>query len=242
MEFGVDTLIIFLAFILPGFLTSRLIAVRTPALGRQPSPFEETSESLLRSIYIHLIIAPIIFILLRLYLLRVNPDILQRIYDDGLMVYVNGQPFLVVFVILFWLIMAFVLAIFFGYKWDPLDYIGNKLADKVGTVTVDSYYLLRQIVSSKREAGENFTQLWLQVRLKNGYKYQGELVFISYDKDGNGRELMLANVIFFPFAAQTSGEPSFEPENYDYVFLNTANCESIEVMISQLNENQSDAN
>ena len=232
MEFGVDTLIIFLAFILPGFLTSRLIAVRTPALGRQPSPFEETSESLLRSVYIHLIIAPIIFTSLRFYLVRVSPDILQKIYDNDLLLYVNGRPFLVVFAIFVWLIMAFGLALFFGYRWDPLDYIGSRLVDKTGTVTEDPYYQLRKIVANKREEGDELTQLWLQVRLKNGYTYRGEFTFISYDKEGHGRELLLANVKFFPFPVQTSDELSSAPKNYDFVFLNTANCESIEVMIT----------
>lgn len=245
MEFGIDTLIIFLAFILPGFLTSRLIAVRTPALGRQPSPFEETSESLLRSVYIHLIISPVIFVTLRYYLVRVNPDTLQRIFNDGLLLYVNGRPFLVVLVLFIWLIMAFGLAFIFGYIWDPLDYVGSRLVDKIGTVTEDPYYQLRQTVSSKRAEGDEFVQLWMQARLKNGYTYRGELAFVSFKKDGNGRELMLANVKFFPFSVQTSDVACIEQKNYDFVFLDTANCESIEVMISNIapseNENQTDA-
>ena len=58
MTLELETLLVALAFLLPGFLASRLIAAKTPAVGRQPSAFEETLESLLRSMSIHLIIAP----------------------------------------------------------------------------------------------------------------------------------------------------------------------------------------
>ena len=61
MTLELEGLLITLAFLLPGFLASRLIAARTPAVGRRPTAFEETLESLLRSVYINLVVAALRF-------------------------------------------------------------------------------------------------------------------------------------------------------------------------------------
>lgn len=234
MDFGVESLIIFLAFILPGFLTSRLISVKIPAIGRQPSPFQETSQSLLRSVYIQLFTIPIVLGTVRYFLVSLNPDALQQIYLRGIYEYANGRPFLTLFILLGWLLLAFILAIFFGYKWDPLDYILSTLVTKTGTVTEDPYFMLRQIVVEKRKRGDDYVQLWLQARLKNGYTYRGELAFVSFKEDGKSRELMLANVKFFPYPVQAKDAPNMEPKHYHFVFLDINNCESIEAIISNI--------
>ena len=206
MPIEFDNLLVALVFLLPGFLTSRLIAARTPAMGREVSTFQETFESLLRSVYIHLIIAPIIYLVVVCFTQKNNASIIDGILRDGLQTYYLTRPLQVVTLLFGWLVGAFLLATFFGYKWDPLHVLFSKLVKKTGTKSEDIFYQLREYVVDKRGGGEKDFQWWIQARLKNGFTYQGEFCFVGYRHDGKSRELMLANVVFFPYPAQIEGQ------------------------------------
>ncbi|MBI5353791.1 MAG: hypothetical protein HZB50_14200 [Chloroflexi bacterium] len=233
MPIEFDNLLVALVFLLPGFLTSRLIAARTPAMGRGVSTFQETFESLLRSVYIHLIIAPIIYSVIVCFTVKNNISIIDGIFRNGIQVYYLAHPLKVVILLFGWLISAFLLATFFGYKWDPLHELSSNLVRKTGTKSEDIFYQLREYVVGKREMGEIDFQWWIQARLKNGYTYQGEFYFVGYRHDGMSRELMLANVTFFPYPAQTEVQMRSEPKHYDFVLIEVENCESLEILFGQ---------
>ena len=233
MPIEFDNLLVALVFLLPGFLTSRLIAARTPAMGREISIFQETFESLLRSVYIHLIIAPIIYLVIVCFIAKNTTSIIDRILRDGLQAYYLAQPLQVVALLFGWLVGAFLLATFFGYKWDPLDVLFSKLVKKTGTKSEDIFYQLREYVVSRRNNGEKDFQFWIQARLKNGYTYQGEFYFVGYPHDGMSRELMLANVTFFPYPAQIEGQTQSKPKCYDFVLIEVENCESLEILFGR---------
>ena len=201
---SIDNLFVALVFLLPGFLTSRLISARTPAMGKEASAFQETFESLLRSVYIHLFIAPFFFSIVAFHLAKNDQALLDSIYREGLQTYYFARPLEAVLLLFGWLFVAFLLAVFFGYKWDPLDLLFSRLVNKTGTKSEDVFYQLREYAIDKRGAGQKDNQLWIQARLKNGYTYRGELVFAGYRHDGMSRELMLSNVKFFPYSAQTT--------------------------------------
>jgi len=233
MSIEFDNLFIALAFLLPGFLTSRLILTRTPAMGRERSPFQDTFESLLRSVYIHLLLAPIFFTVIVCFLIKNDAILLDRIQKEGLQAYYLARPLETTIVLFLWLFTAFVLAIIFGYKWDPLEALFSKLVNKTGTKSEDLFYQLRELVTIQRDKGKKDAQLWIQARLKNGYTYRGEFVFAGYRHDGMSRKLMLSNVKFFPYPAQIAGPIQSEPKSYDYVVINVDNCESLEVLLGR---------
>lgn len=226
-----ETLLIALAFLLPGFLASRLIAARTPAVGRQPSAFEETLESLLRSVSIHLLITPLVLVIVRFVLLRDDPLLLARIYSEGLQFYYGVRPLEVSLLLFVWLVAAFLIALLFGCKWDPIESVLQHLARGVGALSEDPFYLLQQRVVDRRKQGHAECQLWVQARLKNGYTYRGEIVFIGYRDEGKSRELLLANAKFFPYPVQATDELRSSPKLYDFALVDTANCESLEMLI-----------
>jgi hypothetical protein len=232
MTLELETLLIALAFLLPGFLASRLIAAKTPAVGRQPSAFEETLESLLRSMSIHLIIAPLVLVIVRFVLLRDDPLLLSRIYSKGLQAYYDTRPVEVSLLLFVWLVAAFLIAIVFGCKWDPIEYVLQRLARGIGALSEDPFYLLQQRVVERRKQGHASCQLWVQARLKNGYTYRGELVVMGYRDEDKSRELLLANVKFFPYPVQATDESCLPPKLYDFAFVDISNCESLEMLIT----------
>ena len=71
-----------------------------------------------------------------------------------------------------------------------------------------------------------------RARLKNGFTYRGEYFFAGYRHEGASRELMLANVKFFPYKAQTIEDTGSAPKLYDYVLLDLENCESLEFLLT----------
>jgi hypothetical protein len=123
-------------------------------------------------------------------------------------------------------------AIFWGYKWDPLDALFSRLVKNTGTKSEDIFYQLREDVIKKREGGEKFFQFWIQARLKNGYVYQGEFSFIGYRQESMSRELLLANVTFSPNSSRENEKVQPQPMHYDYVLIDVGNCESLEILFT----------
>lgn len=230
MSLEFNNLLVALVFLLPGFLTSRLISARTPAFGRQTSTFQETLESLLRSVYIHLLIAPFFFTVIWYFFIRNHIFISDHISRYGFQVFYLVWPFETVVLLFGWLLISFLLAVFLGYKYDPLDELFLRLANKKGTKSEDLFYQLRQRGVARQQSGKENDQLWIQARLKNGYTYRGKLDFAGYRHDGMGRELLLADVKFFAYPAQILGQTQDEPKLYDFVLIEFENCESLEVL------------
>lgn len=79
MELSLESLIVALVVIVPGFLTSYLVNARTPAMGESVSAFWETLESLLRSLIIQILALPILGVILRFVVL--TPTRLNRIAE-----------------------------------------------------------------------------------------------------------------------------------------------------------------
>ena len=233
MAVELDNLFVALVFLLPGFLTSRLIAARTPAMGRVVSTFQETLESLLRSVYIHLFIAPFFFTIVWYFFVRNDAYLLNLIYREGLQACYVARPFESSILLFGWLLTSFCLAVTFGYKWDPLEVLFSNLANKTGTNSKDMFYQLREYAVDKRNKGLKDNQLWIQARLKNGYTYRGEFDSVGYRRDGLSRELRLANVSFFPYPAQVEGEILSNPKLYSFVILDLDNCQSLEVLFGR---------
>ncbi len=215
-----------MSFILPGFLTSRLVSARTPSVGREISTFDETSESLLRSVYINfvsgILVIGVFFVSAGCF--RVLPSLQSQIRLLGFIGFLKTQLDYLIIIVAIWLAASFAVAVFFGSKWDPLDVLLKKLSKKTGTVSEDPLYILLQKVIGLRNEGKKKSQLWIQVRLKNKSIYQGEFVFAGYRRDSLSREMLLTHVKYFL-------ENSNQFIACDYVFLDLANSESVEVII-----------
>jgi len=233
MSIEFSNLLVALVFLLPGFLTSRLIAARTPAIGRAVSTFQETFESLLRSICIHLVIAPFAFVFVKYVLLSGDHTLISRIDNEGVQAYYIARPFQVTLLLFGWLVFAFVVAFVFGYVRDPFEIMFNVLVKKTRTSSEDVFYQLTDHVAKLRIDGKSDAQLWIQARLKNGYIYQGEFAFVGYRHDGLSRELMLTNVTFFSHPTPNGEHAKGEAELYKFVVIDVANCDSLEVLIGK---------
>ncbi len=202
-------------------------------MGREVSAFQETFESLLRSVYIHLLIAPLFFAVFWYFFVGNNINLLSQINKTGLQAYYLARPFETIILLFGWLFTAFLLAVVFGYKWDPLDVLLSKLVDKTGTKSEDLFYQLRGYLVARVDKSPEDNQLWVQARLKNGYTYRGKLVFAGYRRDGMSRELMLADVKFFPYPVQAREQVNLEFKQYDFVLIDFANCDSLEVLFGK---------
>ena len=232
MTFGIESLIIALSFLLPGFLTSSLISARTPKAIKEMSAFQETFDSLLRSVYIHLLISPFIYILVKYVFVSGDSALISRINNEGVLAFYSERPFQASLLLFGWLVSAFILAIVFGYKWDPLEILFSQLVKKTGSASEDIFYQLSKQVVNLREQGHPNYQLWIQARLKNGYTYRGEFYFAGYRHEGSSRELVLTNVKFFPYSVQVGEDTRREPRLYNFVLIDVANCDSLEFLFA----------
>ena len=212
MTLDLEALLVALAFVLPGFVTSKLVVARTPSVSREISAFEQTLESLLRSLSIHLILAPLVLVFVRFCLLQDDSALLAQVYAAGVQAYGAARPFEASAVLLGWLISAFVVAVLFGSIWDPTHALLERLATRTGTLSEDPFYLLRQKVANRRKQGHPHAQLWVQARLKNGHTYRGELMVAGYRDEDKSREFLLANAKFFPYVVQAGGEKQSPPK------------------------------
>lgn len=231
MDIGFEGLLISLAFILPGFLTSTLVIARTPLGIKPPTLFAETFESLLRSVYINLIAGPLAIFLF----LYANPTVegsLIQLADEGLNSYLSAHPIEISVLIALWLVSALILATIFGYIWDPLDYLTKRLKSNYGTNEIDPWYMLREDVQSVRGKEHEQYQFWVQTRLKNGDIYQGEFAFVSLREENESRELLLRSASYLPNADQVEGQENTK-QKYDAVLIDTENCSSIEVLFTE---------
>lgn len=94
MNIGIESLVISISFILPGFITTRLINARTASIGREQSIFEETTESLLRSVYINLIIGSIFTLFIQFLFIPSRQMIFTSGIGDGFSQLSSSEPLL----------------------------------------------------------------------------------------------------------------------------------------------------
>ena len=228
MDIGLESFLVALLFVLPGFLTSRLIDARTPAASSQPSAFHETADSLLRSAIVHILIVLVIFPVLYAALVSFSPSTIPAMRSEGVPRFFASRPDLIPIVAALWSLVAFSIAGFFGFKWDPLQVLLSRLNKGQGTITDDLMSLLVSALHRARNRDPR-SQLWVQVRTATGHTYQGEFVFGSYRVKDLNRELLLAAVTHFsPPADKTSPAPQ---EAIDYALLDLSKCDPVEARI-----------
>lgn len=226
MPGSLESLLFSIAFLLPGFITTRLLDARTPSKGRKTSIFEETTTSLLRSVYINITVAIIVGVLAQFQILPIQSDLLASFITDWPPNLTPEQSLIVITFAAAWLVASFCIGGAFGYWWDPLHSFSERLVRGIGTISDDPLYVISQVVAQKRDSGRASTQLWVQARMKNGAIYQGEFLYGGFPREEQDRELVLKGAIFY---ARPSSKPS--PE-LDFVFLDTSNCSSIEFIVT----------
>lgn len=223
MNIGLESILMAIPFILPGFLTTHLVKSRTPAAKKSESSFNEVTESLLRSVIIIIILGAITLLLFEFVFLPKNPsyqslgltEILKQIYFD--------TPFLIVWFIIIWIVLSLVIAIVFGIYWDPLSATEDSIATKLGTKSEDLFFRIKLHATTGKHSDKS--QIFVRVRMKEGGgEFQGKLLECSYPNDNN-RELLLSHAKYYSYQTY---KPS---EELDFVFIETKNCSSIDFKI-----------
>jgi hypothetical protein len=232
MEFGVDSILLGIIFLLPGFLTSTLVVARTPAKPPKLSAFEETAQSLLRSAYIHLVLAAAVALFTTIVLLagKTAPPELDL---TSLTALVSAHPLPAAGLIIIWLMAAFLLAVIFGSWRDPLDSLTKRLHKGAGKVSEDAFHLLTEEVKARREAGAPGLQLWVQATSTENHIFQGQFFYASYQEADQPRELIPANA--FHFEPPRKKEPRRKTGPQDFVFLPMESCHALEFRIAHAN-------
>jgi len=221
MNFSIEALFISIGFILPGFLTIKLINSRTPVRSRKSSVFEETSISLLRSFYINLIIYSIFLAIFQYWIIPANPEIFLDDLNVAIKEFININSIRTIWFVLLCLSSSFGLATFFGCFFDPLDRLISYLANKSGSFQRDVLATLTDEVRKLRKDNKK-AELWALARMNNNDIYYGEFTMSSYRNEGEPREILLSHVTY-----QSSTDLSIM-EQRDYVFIDFSSCISIE--------------
>lgn len=234
MTLQLEGLLVAVVLLLPGFLTSRMIAARTRSVGEpRISALEMTLDSLLRSVFIHLIIAPIALVVLRFHLTRNHPLVLAYVlYSKGPKGYYDTLPVEVLHVLYIWLLLAFLIALFFGYQWDPINQLLLRLRTSAKNLRQDPFWIVTDRLAEIEQHRQESLQLWIQARLKNGSIYQGEYVFVGYRDQQESRELLLAHATRLPPPAVAADEPRLPPKYYEFVHIDVGNCESLDMLLA----------
>ena len=226
MNINLETLLIALGFILPGFFASKLISARTPSRNEEASVFTETAESLLRSLVINLVALPLAFLIASKYFYS-SADF-QQINEIGLIATLTSKPLQTELFVLTEFVLSLIVSFIFGFWWDPLDASAKRLLKSSGRANEDPINSLVQLTSHLRNQGKKGSQLWVQARLKNGYTYQGQLAQAGFPGDDNNRELLLSQVRFLPYSVDAAKPSELPIVSYDNVWINTANLDSID--------------
>jgi len=229
MDLGVDSILWAIIFLLPGFLTSTLVNARTPAKPPRLSAFQETAQSLLRSAYIHVILAATLapgFVLLLIVTAQSLPPHLDA---DSILTLVSSYPLPSSAVALIWLGAAFLLAAIFGYWIDPLDWLVNRLHKGSAKVSEDTFHLLTEEVRTRRKSGAAGAQLWVQATTTENHIFQGQFFYASYAEVDQPREFLLAKV--FHYSPPDPQQQRSKSGPHDFVFLPMDSCHALEFAI-----------
>lgn len=229
MEFGLNSVLLAIIFLLPGFLTSTLVNARTPAKPPSLSAFHETAQSLLRSAYIHLLLGLIVVsasLCLSSALAYSVPSNLDAAYFVAL---ISANPIPTTLIGLAWLTAAFFLAAFFGSWKDPLDSLVKRLHKEAGKVSEDAFHLLTEEVEARRRSGAEGVQLWVQATTTADHVFQGQFFYASYPDAEQPRELLLAQVLHYdPVSAKP---PRRKTGPHDFVYLRMDSCHALELSV-----------
>lgn len=239
MEFGVDSILLAIVFLLPGFLTSTLVVARTPAKPPKLSAFEETAQSLLRSAYIHLLLAATVILLGTAILLVSRRPIPPDLDVPSLTALLRAHPLPAAALVVSWLAAAFALATLFGYWHDPLDHLAKRLHKGAAKVSVDAFHLLTEEVKARRKGGSEGLQLWVQATTTQNHIFQGQFFYASYQEADQPRELILAKA--FHFGPPRKKAPRHKTGPEDFVFLPMESCHALEFRISNPQAKTADA-
>jgi len=234
MTIDLESLATAIAFIVPGFLTSKLISSRSPRRAIQSSAFEDTAESILRSIYINLVVASIVALLYHVYFKRLGDPLVMQLEAKGPVGFAVANPLVAIQISLLWLVAAFALAAIFGALWDPLHFFMQLLSKSRGGLSEDALGLLRRLTIKRREQTGKPSQLWIKARMESGAVYRGEFVSSSFRDNNQERELLLANATYI--APTNDGNTNAPGEEIDFVLLNLSRAFSTEFMYSDLTE------
>ncbi len=232
MPVGLESLVIVVAFIVPGFLTSKLIASKTPRRRIESSTFEDTAESILRSVYINLLVAALALLLYHGYFRSQAIPEIQQLQSAGPVKFGQNHPLIAIQVSLIWLAVAFAFATFFGAVWDPLYALMNRLSKFYGGLSEDAFALIRGYALSRRKESGLPSQVWIRARINSGTVYQGEFVFASFKEPGQDRELLLTNVSYLQQDSTEKGDQS--DQRLDFVLIELSSGDSIEFKFSDL--------
>ena len=226
MDINLETLFVTLAFILPGFLVTRLVSARSPATPESQTVFHETLESLLRSVFLNVIAFPITFLFLQESLF--GADALNEVRSHGIEWLLQNKPFESEYLFFLALIASLIIALLTGIFWDPLDAIYKRLNTQVGKKDEDPVIRVVNELIRVRSEGQVNAQVWVQARLKNGNIYQGQLAHLSFADQDNSRELLLDQAVFYP--EKLPGD--YSPQTKGYVLINTRDLDSIEMVLN----------
>lgn len=230
MAIGLESLIVAAAFILPGFLTSKLISSKTPKRRVESSAFEDTAESILRSVYINLLVAAVLLILYHAYLkFQAIPEI-QELETVGPFEFGQANPFTAAQAFVLWLIVAFAIATFFGLVWDPLYAAMDRTSRSHGGLSEDAFALLRTYTVKRNDETSSPSQLWIRARMHSGNVYRGEFVSASFREGAQSRELLLTHARYVD--ANSAEEGNDIGERIDFVLLDLSNVDSVEFILS----------
>ena len=229
MDLGVDSILFAIIFLLPGFLTSTLVVARTPARAPQLSAFEETAQSLLRSAYIHILLAATATLVATIALAITRATPAPDLDLASLTALFSAHPLSAAGFVVLWLSAAFALASLFGCWRDPLDSLSKRLHKAAGKVSEDAFHLLTQEVEARRSAGASELQLWVQATTIENHVFQGQFFYASYQEADQPRELLLANAFHFDPPRKKKARQKTGPQ--DFVFLPMGSCHVLELRI-----------
>lgn len=221
MTFSLDSLIIAVLFLLPGFIATSIQLSRTPVKPAKQSAFQETLTSLSTSVVIFFAQLAILAILISL-----SGDIREEfahVSVVGVGPYFSAHPTRSVLAVLIWGIGVLALSIAAGFL-DPVERIALLNQRKLGVLSHDLWYDFFEEAPQRH----GFTRSYVRTWHKNGICYAGWLeTFELTNVEEKTRFFWLINAQRWATRADAEeGEPG---EPVQGVLLNSDDIESIDV-------------
>jgi hypothetical protein len=220
MDLGIESILIALFFLLPGFIATYIRLSKIPEDFRTKSSFQETLGSLSTSIPIFL--TQLFVLLLLNYLIKPFRDQVNLFIQIGLLQYITINSILFGTFLLSWGLFTLILSIIFGFI-DPIEGIADRNRKRYGISPVDFWLKVLQIVPA-----QNSAKVYARVWLKSGACYAGDIgaLGIPNEKD-NCRYFYLTNAV--RWYSISDAQRKKQPERMAGVLLKSDDINSMDV-------------
>jgi|SRR5271154_618385 len=231
MTFDITGLALFLLAVMPGFVAQQLRHSLVPKPLDPQTALEETGEYVLNSLFVHLLALAVFHVYLRLWRPALLSTFGAAVLTHQLGAWAYDHRYLSILYLCFTLFAGFLLGLLRGYL-ALVQPVRNTLASRDWYLDILRRLKIPSFIDENpvwygvfRDQGQSNEVNFVQVRMKSGGYYAGELARYGILKDSEkNKDMYLVNVYF-----RTGIAEAYQKMTSDGVLISFADVEAVEI-------------